>query len=57
MKKLPLLILIIIAISLLWFFDAGRYLDLAFIKENQEAFTQYYAEHPVLTIALFFTVP
>lgn len=56
MKKLPLLILIIIAISLLWFFDAGRYLDLAFIKENQEAFTQYYAENSVLTIALFFTV-
>lgn len=45
-------VLTLIAIFLL--LDLGQYLTLEFLKSQQRAFDDYYAEHRLLTIALYF---
>jgi dihydrolipoamide dehydrogenase len=58
MSKSRLLVLIVIAalIAAFFVFDLGQYFDLAYLKSRQSAIAEYYASHPLQTVALFFLV-
>jgi pyruvate/2-oxoglutarate dehydrogenase complex dihydrolipoamide dehydrogenase (E3) component/uncharacterized membrane protein YdjX (TVP38/TMEM64 family) len=51
-----LLIAIVVAISAFFAFDLGRFLDLAFLKEQQNAIDAYWENQPLLVAGVFFLV-
>lgn len=53
-KKLALIIAFIIAIGLFFTLDIGQYLNLSYIKSQQELINNYYAMNPVQTGLIFF---
>lgn len=55
-SKLPLILVFVAALIAFFWFDLGRYASLSFIKESQQSFAAYYAQHPVLTMALYFSI-
>lgn len=55
-KKTILLIAIVAAISAFFVFDLGRYLDLAFFKEQQDAIDTHLKNEPLLVAGVFFLV-
>lgn len=55
-KKLILLAVIVTAIAAFFAFDLGRFLDLAFFKEQQSAIEAYRQGHPLLTVGVFFLI-
>ncbi len=55
-NKIILLIAIVAAIAAFFAFDLGRFLDLAFFKEQQTAIEAYRQNHPLLTAGLFFII-
>ena len=56
MKKTILFSALLILIASYFIFDLGQYLNLEYIKANQQAFADYYQANPVLTIAIFFAI-
>ena len=58
MSKRKILLLLAIAAAIVAFFalDLGRFLDLAFFKEQQAAIDGYRQTHPLLTAGLFFII-
>ena len=55
-QKIILLIAIAAAIGAFFAFDLGRFLDLAFFKEQQNAIEAYRLDHPLLTAGIFFAI-
>lgn len=55
-KKITLVTIFVIAILSFFAFDLGQYFNLAFIKENQALFTEYYTANPWQTIAIYFAI-
>ena len=55
-KKIVLLLVIVTAIIAFFVFDLGRYLDLAFFKEQQAAIESYRLNRPVVTAVIFFVI-
>lgn len=55
-KKITLVTILVIAILSFFAFDLGQYFNLAFIKENQAQFTEYYTANPWQTIAIYFAI-
>jgi len=55
-RKLVLLVLIALAIGLYFAFDLGHYFSLEYLKGQQAAFQQIYAEHRFATITAFFLI-
>ncbi|MEO1926917.1 MAG: TVP38/TMEM64 family protein [Gammaproteobacteria bacterium] len=53
-KKIALVSLFIALIALFLSFDIAQYLDLAYVKSQQEAINHYYAQSPVRTGLIFF---
>ncbi|MDH3997853.1 MAG: pyridine nucleotide-disulfide oxidoreductase, partial [Desulfuromonadales bacterium] len=53
-SKLILVATIAALIALFFVFDLQRYLTLDYLKSQQNAFADYYAEHRALTIGLYF---
>jgi uncharacterized membrane protein YdjX (TVP38/TMEM64 family) len=52
-KKILLLAVAVIAVSLFFYLDLGRYLTLSSLKANRQALIQYYAAHQAATVAGF----
>ena len=55
-KKIVLLLAIVTAIIAFFVFDLGRYLDLAFFREQQAAIESYRLNRPVVTAVVFFAI-
>ena len=55
-NKIVLLVAIVAAIAAFFAFDLGRFLDLAFFKEQQAAIEAYRQNHPLLTAGIFFLI-
>ena len=55
-KKIVLLLAIVTAIIAFFVFDLGRYLDLAFFREQQAAIESYRLNRPVVTAVVFFVI-
>lgn len=53
-KKLALVALFLAAIASFFVFDLGQYLNLAYIKSQQDAINGYYAQNPIKTGLIFF---
>lgn len=53
LKKILLLVVAVVAVSLFFYLDLGRYLTLASLKANRQALIQYYAAHQAATVAGF----
>jgi uncharacterized membrane protein YdjX (TVP38/TMEM64 family) len=53
-KKIIVISLFALVVVLFFSFDLGQYLDLAYIKSQQEAINKYYALNPVRTGLIFF---
>ncbi len=53
-KKSALVILFIVVIALFLSLDIGQYLDLAYVKSQQDALDNYYALNPIRTGLIFF---
>lgn len=53
-KKLALVALFIAAVTLFFVLDLGQYLNLAYIKSQQQVINDYYALNPVKTGLIFF---
>ncbi len=53
-KKVALIIIFIIAVGLFFTLDVGQYLNLGYIKSQQEAINNYYVVNPVKTGLIFF---
>lgn len=56
MKKLPLIVFLVLAITAFFAFDLGQYFSLEFIKQNQASFDQYYSDNPSKTVAIYFAI-
>jgi pyruvate/2-oxoglutarate dehydrogenase complex dihydrolipoamide dehydrogenase (E3) component/uncharacterized membrane protein YdjX (TVP38/TMEM64 family) len=58
MDRKRLLLVVVVAASIAAFFllDLGRFLGLEYLKSQQAAFAQFYAQHRWQTIALYFVV-
>ncbi len=53
-KKIALVALFITAITLFFVMDLGQYLNLAYIKSQQQVINDYYVQNPVKTGLIFF---
>ena len=56
MKKLAILALIAIAITLFFVFDLGQYLSLSYLKDSQAEFRELFDAKPWLTAGAFFAL-
>jgi dihydrolipoamide dehydrogenase len=55
-KRLLILLLIAAGIAVFFYFDLGRYFTLEYLRDQQQAYAAYYAEHRWLTIAAYFVI-
>jgi uncharacterized membrane protein YdjX (TVP38/TMEM64 family) len=53
-KKLALVILFIVAVTLFLTLDIGQYLNLTYVKSQQNAIDHYYSMNPIKTGLIFF---
>ncbi len=53
-KKIALVVLFITAIALFFTLDLGQYLNLSYIKSQQQAINDYYSLYPIKTGLIFF---
>jgi uncharacterized membrane protein YdjX (TVP38/TMEM64 family) len=52
--KFVVLVLVAAAVAAYFALDLGQYLNLQFLKDSQQAFQGYYAQHPVQAVAIYF---
>lgn len=55
-KKMALALAVIVAGTLFFYFDLGRFLTLEALKANRQSLLDYYAAHKVLTVASFMAI-
>jgi len=55
-RKLVLVSIILVVIAVFWAFDLNRFLTLAYLKESQERFTDYYSRHRLLVIGFYMVI-
>ena len=55
-SKLFLVALIALLVGGFFYFDLGGYLTLEYVRDAQQQFRDYHAQHPLLTPALYFLV-
>lgn len=55
-KKVLILLLAAIFISLFFWFDLGRYLTLESLKQNRDYLASLYRDHPIATVAVFMAI-
>jgi uncharacterized membrane protein YdjX (TVP38/TMEM64 family) len=55
-KKLAVVVLLLSLIALFYLFDLQRHFTLFALKTNFDIIYGYYAEHPVVTVAIFLTL-
>lgn len=55
-SKIILVVVLVSAISSFFIFDLAAYFNFDYIKSQQNAFSAYYQENPLLTISLFFLI-
>jgi pyruvate/2-oxoglutarate dehydrogenase complex dihydrolipoamide dehydrogenase (E3) component/uncharacterized membrane protein YdjX (TVP38/TMEM64 family) len=55
-KKLLIVLLLAALVGAFFVFDLGRFLSLAYLKSQQDAFAALYAERPVIVVGTFFVV-
>ena len=55
-RKLALILAACVVIAAFFAFDLGRYLNLQTLKEQQAAIAVFYADNPLLTVAIYFAV-
>lgn len=53
-KKIAIISIFILVIALFLSFDLGQYLNLAYVKSQQDAINHYYAMNPIRTGLIFF---
>jgi uncharacterized membrane protein YdjX (TVP38/TMEM64 family) len=53
-QKLPIIIIIAISIAAFFYYDAGQYLSLEYIKNTQNQLLTYYNNSPFIVILVFF---
>jgi pyruvate/2-oxoglutarate dehydrogenase complex dihydrolipoamide dehydrogenase (E3) component/uncharacterized membrane protein YdjX (TVP38/TMEM64 family) len=53
-KIIILIALIAAAVAAYFALDLGQYLTLSYLKESQQSFQTYYAEHPCRAVAIYF---
>ena len=53
-RKIAIAVLLVAAIAAYFFFDLGRYFNLAFLKSSQQSFNAHYQAHPIQTSAIYF---
>jgi uncharacterized membrane protein YdjX (TVP38/TMEM64 family) len=56
LKKIGLMAILVLLVALFFFFDLGRYLTLASLKENRDALVSLYERHHIFFIATFITL-
>ena len=56
MKKIIVLLTLLVVVILFFVFDIGQYLTLDYVKAQQQALDQYYAENRVFTLIGFFVL-
>ena len=55
-KQIIILAVLIALVASFFIFDLKQYLTLEYIKSQQQAFADYYAENTLLTIAIYFVI-
>jgi uncharacterized membrane protein YdjX (TVP38/TMEM64 family) len=55
-KKIWIAAVILLLAALFFYFDLGKYLTLASLKENREVLTAFYEQHRLAMVAAFITV-
>lgn len=55
-KKIVVLALLAAAVGAYFALDLGQYLNLQYLKDSQQSFQAYYAQHPAQAIAFYFAV-
>jgi pyruvate/2-oxoglutarate dehydrogenase complex dihydrolipoamide dehydrogenase (E3) component/uncharacterized membrane protein YdjX (TVP38/TMEM64 family) len=55
-KKLLIVLLLAALVGAFFVFDLGRFLSLAYLKSQQDAFAALYAERPLVVVGTFFVV-
>ena len=55
-SRMLLLVAVMAAIAGFFFFDLGQYLSLEFLRGQQAAFAELYADQPIATLATFFVL-
>lgn len=55
-KKIVILALIALLVSVFFVFDLQNYFNLEYIKSHKESFTSYYNQNPLLTLGVFFGI-
>ncbi|RJP76500.1 MAG: pyridine nucleotide-disulfide oxidoreductase [Desulfobacteraceae bacterium] len=53
LTKMAVVLVIALLAYLFWVYNLGQYLTLEYLKLQQQAFEAYYADHPVLTPAIY----
>lgn len=53
MKRFFLLVIVSLIIGIFFFFDLGQYLNLIYIKQNQDMFLEFYNSNRILTIGIY----
>ena len=56
LSRLILLVIAALLVLVFFLFDLDRYFTLAALKTQQQAFADYYAEHTLLTLAVYFGI-
>jgi len=56
LSRLILLVIAALLVLVFFLFDLDRYFTLASLKTQQQAFADYYAEHTLLTLAVYFGI-
>ncbi len=52
--KIILIAAVVILVASFFVFDFGRYLTLAYLKDQQQVFSEYYQQHRFFTLGLYF---
>lgn len=55
-SKAAVLALLVAGVIGFFWFDLGHYFSLTFLKSSQQLFHDYYAAHPLLTLAMYFGI-
>jgi uncharacterized membrane protein YdjX (TVP38/TMEM64 family) len=55
-QKIILILIALILVALFFWFDIGRCLTLDALKSNRQMLLDYYARHPLLTVAVFMSI-
>lgn len=55
-SKIALIVAVLILVAVFFVFDLGRYLTLDYLKEQQQVFSEYYQQHRLFSLGLYFLI-